>query len=57
MAALQVGVVEGEVLESKSIIPVSFWIRLTMRLTQGIDEIIRGRTSAGLGRFGGSHWF
>ena len=49
MAALQVGVVEGEALESKSIVDsasfascssVSFWTRSTIRLTQGIDEII-----------------
>ena len=47
MAALQVGVVEaGVVLESKSIVDsvfsacVSFRIRLTIRSTQGIDEII-----------------
>ena len=49
MAALQVGVVEAGVLESKSIVPVFFAsgsslvlfrIQLTIHSTQGIDEII-----------------
>ena len=50
MAALQVGVLEAEVLESKSIIDsvfsasgssfAFFRIRLTIDSTQGIDEII-----------------